>query len=471
MSRTVWGKRFEGRETVPVLERFNASISADSFLFSYEVRASSAFARALRSAGALSEEDLASILAGLAAVERRDQEAMNLGQFEDVHSAVEILLVEEIGEAGKRLHTGRSRNEQVVTDERLFLKEEIPGLIDSAAAVQKALVALAERHRDVIMPGYTHLQRGQPILFAHYILSFFWAIERGKKRLWDALARVDVLPLGSSALAGSGIPLDREELRRLLGFSGLSENSIDAVGDRSFILETLFALTLLLVDLSRLAEDFVVFSSAEFGFLDLDPAVATSSSLMPQKKNPDIFELLRAAPAGLFSHLCRLLMVLKGSPSSYNKDLQEDKEPLAKGVEEARAALAAAAAALERVEPNAERMRAAVTPDMFATDLVDWLVAKGVPFRDAYGFVASAIRAAQGAGRDISSLAEGDWAAIHPLFAGIPADFFDPATSIGKKRTPGSTHPDAVCAQLEEARRILGKSGVEVRVPRRRMSS
>jgi argininosuccinate lyase len=459
MSRTVWEKRFQGREAVPALERFNASISADAFLFEHEVRASSAYAQGLRAAGALGEEEFTSILAGLAAVEARDRDAASLGRFEDVHTAVELLLVEEIGEAGKKLHTGRSRNEQVVTDERLFLKEEIPALIDSAAAVQRALVTLAERAPDVVMPGYTHLQRGQPILFAHYILSFFWAVERGKERLRDALRRIDVLPLGSGALAGSSVPLDRDGLAALLGFSGVSENSIDTVGDRSFILETLFALTLLLLDLSRLAEDFVVFSTAEFGFLDLDPAVATSSSLMPQKKNPDIFELLRAAPGRMFGHLCRLFLVLKGLPSSYNKDLQEDKDPLQRGVEDARSALAAAAAALRRVAPRADRMGAAVTPDMFATDLVDLLVEKGVSFREAHGTVASAIRAAEEKGRSIASFTKTEWTAVHPLLECIPEHFFEPAASVRRKKTTGSTHPDMVAIQLEKSRAILRKTG------------
>jgi len=456
VSPTVWGQRFEGRESVPILERFNASIGADAFLFDAELRASSAYARALRTAGLIAKQELASILGGLAVVEERGRDPETLGRFEDVHSAVELLLVEEIGDAGKKLHTGRSRNEQVATDERLFLKEEIPALVGAAAAVQKSLVELAERNRDVVMPGYTHLQRGQPILFSHYILSFFWAIERGKARLLDALKRIDVLPLGSGALAGSTVPLDREELKKLLGFAEVSENSLDAVGDRSFILETLFALTLLLTDLSRLAEDFIIFATEEFGFLELDPAVATSSSLMPQKKNPDIFELLRAAPGRLFGRLAQLFFVLKGLPSSYNKDLQEDKEPLKKGVEDARMTLAAAAAALERVRPRPDRTRAAITPNMFATDLVDLLVEKGIPFRDAHGAAAAAVRSAEGKGRDISSLTKDDWAAIHPLFEDIPEDFFDPMNSVRRKKTSGSTHPDMVEAQIAKARTILG---------------
>jgi len=455
MSPTVWESRFAGRETVSILERFNASIAADAFLLGAELRASSAYARALYSAGLLTKKELASILGGLAAVEERGRDPETLGRFEDVHSAVELLLVEEIGEAGKKLHTGRSRNEQVSTDERLFLKEEIPALIGAAAAVQKSLLDLAEQNPDVVMPGYTHLQRGQPILFAHYILSFFWAVERGKARLRDALGRADVLPLGSGALAGSTVPLDREELRKLLGFAAVSENSLDAVGDRSFVLETLFALALLLLDLSRLAEDFVLFATEEFGLLDLDPALATSSSLMPQKKNPDIFELLRAAPGRSFGHLSQLMFVLKGLPSSYNKDLQEDKGPLKKGIEDARSTLAAAAAALERVRPNPERTRAAITANMFATDLADFLTEKGVAFRDAHAAAAKAVRTAEKKGVGLDSLAGEAWAAIHPHFLEIPPNFFDPQSSIRRKKTAGSTHPDEVQAQIEKARALL----------------
>ncbi len=456
MSSTIWGRRFAGREQVPVLERFNSSIAADSFLLGPELRASAAYARALGGAGVLKAGEMESMLKGLAAVEDRGREPGVLDNYEDVHTAVELMLVDEIGETGKKLHTGRSRNEQVATDERLFLKDEVPALIARAEAVQKALLALAEGNRSVVMPGYTHLQRGQPISFAQYALSFFWAMERGKARLSDALKRVDVMPLGSGALAGSTVPIDREKLASSLGFSGPSENSLDAVGDRSFILETLFALEMVLLDISRLAEDLVLFSTAEFGFLDLDASVATSSSLMPQKKNPDIFELLRAAPARLAGHLMRMLMLMKGIPSSYSKDLQDDKEPLRQGVEDAGEALDAAAAALVRIRPRPERMRAAITPDLFATDLVDLLVGRGVAFRDAHGAVAAAVGTAEGRGVDIASLTREERAAIHPLFEDVPDDLFDAVASIARKRTYGSTNPDMIELQILKARAILG---------------
>jgi argininosuccinate lyase len=459
MTATLWDKRFDGREAVPLLERFNASIGEDAFLLGAEIRASAAYARGLFTAGILSDKELAAVLDGLAAVERRAARGEDLGRFEDVHTAVELMLIEEIGETGKKLHTGRSRNEQVATDERLFLKDVVPELVAAVAGVQRALVGLAERHPDVVMPGYTHLQRGQPILFSHYLLSFFWALERGKARLRDALGRIDCLPLGSGAMAGSTVPLDREELRMLLGFGALSENSLDVAGDRSFILEILFALTLILLDLSRLAEDFVIFATEEFGFLDLDPSLATSSSLMPQKKNPDVLELLRAAPGRLLGHLTQLFFVLKGLPSSYNKDLQEDKAPLRKGVEDARLAIGAAAAVLEKIRPRPERMRAAISPSLFATDLADALVEKGVPFRDAHGAAAAAVRLSEKLGRDLASLTVDELRSIHPGFDGLDPAVFDPQNSIRRKKTSGSTHPDMVKRQIEKAKALLRELG------------
>lgn len=456
MSGTVWGRRFAGRESLPALERYNASIGEDVFLLEAELAASRAYARALTSAGVLKGEEAAAVLEGLDAVARRVAAGEDLGRFEDVHSAVELLLVEEAGAPGLKLHTGRSRNEQVVTDERLFLKFVIPGLAAAVSGVQAALLDLAAIAPDAVLPGYTHLQRGQPILFAHYCLSFFWALERGKGRLADALKRVDVCPLGSGAMAGSTVALDREALRVDLGFAGVSENSMDAVADRSYILESLNALGLVLLDLSRLAEDFVIFASTEFGFIALEAAAATSSSLMPQKKNPDVLELLRAAPARLLAHYSRLFTVLKGLPSSYNKDLQEDKEPLRRGVEDARRALEAAEAVLRNVRPRPERMAAAIDASLFATDLADVLVEWGLPFREAHGVAAEAVRLAESLGRPLDALLPDELRSVHPALGALPDGLFDPLNSIRRKKTSGSTHPDMVKSQLEKARALLG---------------
>ncbi len=456
MTRTVWERRFGGREAVPALEAFNASIGSDVFLLDAELKATGAYARALKRAGMVSAAERDAILSGLERVAERVAAGENLGRFEDVHTAVELLLVEEAGEAGRRIHTGRSRNEQVATDERLWLKGRIPELADRVSEIQRALLALAENHPEAVMPGYTHLQQAQPILFAHWAMSYFWPLERGKDRLREALHRVDALPLGSGALAGTSVPLDRGYLAELLGFGACTENSLDAVSDRSFILETLFALAVILLDLSRLAEDVVLFATEEFGFLRLDASVATSSSLMPQKKNPDVFELLRAAPARLFGELARLFIVLKGLPGGYDKDLQEDKEPLRRGVEDAARILEVAALALRRVSPDPDRMESALNPGVFATDLADYLVARGVAFRDAHGIVGDLVRRAGERGVALNALPEAELAAGHPVLGREAAAVFDPRRSVAAKRTPGSTNPGMVREQLERAKRLLG---------------
>ncbi len=459
MSGTVWEGRFGPGGRAPDLDAFNASIGRDAFLCDAEIRASAAYARGLHRASILEAGELDLILGGLDGVRSKIAGGADLGRFEDVHSAVEILLTEEIGEAGKKLHTGRSRNEQVATDERLYLKDRLPAVQGSIEAVQRAILRLAAADPGAVMPGYTHLQRGQCVLFAHYILSFFWPLERGKARIGDVLGRLDACPLGSGALAGSTVPLDREFVGGLLGFGRTTENSIDAVTDRTFILETLFALAVVLLDLSRLAEDVVIFSSAEFGFFRLDDRVATSSSLMPQKKNPDVFELIRASPAGIFGLLSQMFMVVKGLPSAYNKDLQEDKTPLFRGVEDAVRVLGAAASALAGIVPDAARMRAALSPGLFATDLVDYLTDKGVAFREAHGTIGRIVRSAETSGTTLSDLTLETLKEFHPAFEADVFRVFDPVRSLERKMTEGSTRPASVRTQLETAAALLGPAG------------
>jgi len=455
MKGTVWNSRFPSRAEHPAFERMNVSIGADSFLGGAEIRASAAYAGALAKAGAITPAEARTIDRGLKKVGEMIAAGEPLDRFEDIHTAVEMLLVETIGEAGKKLHTGRSRNEQVATDERLYLMDALPEIQGKIAAVQRGLVRLAEKSGHLLMPGYTHLQRAQSVLFGHYILSFFWALERDKERLRDAEKRIAVLPLGSGALAGSTTPLDREDLKDRLGFAAVTPNSLDAVGDRSFILETISALSFVALDLSRLGEDLVLFSSAEFGFFDLDDSLATSSSLMPQKKNPDIFELMRAWPGRLFGHFSRLFLVLKGLPSSYNKDLQEDKEPLRASVEDAIIVLDAAAAALPRVKPNAKRMREGLTAGMFATDLVDHLVHKGLSFREAHGIVGAVVAYAERKKKSLDALSAEEFHSFSPLFGDDVSAVFDPFGSVCLKKTAGSTHPDEVKAQIAAAKRAL----------------
>jgi argininosuccinate lyase len=451
---TLWDRRFAKRRSDPRLDAFLSSIHEDRFLWPAEIGASRAYAGALRRAG-----EHARIRAGLATVKARIEGGEDLGRFEDIHSAVELMLTEEIGEAGKKLHTGRSRNEQVVVDERLFLKTEVPRLVRLLRECQRTVVRLAERHPGVIMPAYTHLQPAQCVLFSHYVMSAFWPLERAKSRLLDALERIDVLPLGVGALAGSTVPIDRKALAKSLGFAGVSQNSMDTVSDRGFILETLFVLALLLLDLSRIAEDLVVFSSREFGYLVLDDAVATSSSLMPQKKNPDVYELIRAAAGRLFGQVAHLYVTAKGLPSTYNKDLQDDKVPLRQGIEEAARVLEVFRIALSKIRPDRRAMAKKIEPALFATDLADYLARRGVPFREAHGAVAEVVRVSEERRKPIDRWTASELRKFHPRIGEDAKAVFSADHSIGLKRTSGSTHPDQVKAQVKEAKRLIASRG------------
>jgi len=451
-----WARRFAARPEDPRLEAFNASIHEDCFLAEAEVRASLAYAAALERAGVLTAAEGARIAAGLAAVRKKIARGDSLDRYEDIHSAVELMLIDEIGEAGKKLHTGRSRNEQVATDERLYLKDRLPVVLELVRGCQRAVIALAEKHPDVVMPGYTHLQQAQCVLFSHYIMSLFWPLERAKSRLRDALELIDVMPLGSGALAGTTAPIDREALRRDLGFGASSENSMDAVADRSHILETLSVLLMLLLDIGRYAEDFVIFSSREFGFLELDDAIATSSSLMPQKKNPDFFELIRAGAGRLFGHFSRMALITKGLPSTYNKDYQEDKEPLFRGVEDTIRILAVFETALGKIRPKGRDIEAGIDASLFATDLVDYLTERGVSFREAHGLVGELVKLAEERGQPLNALEPADFVRVHPFFRADVRDVFDGARSVRLKRTTGSTHPAQVKKQIAKAKRLIG---------------
>jgi len=456
---TLWSRRFEGRPSDPRLDAFQASLYEDRFLWPAEISASAAYAEALGRADILTAEELSRIHSGLTAVRARLECGEDISSFEDIHSAVELMLTQEIGEAGKKLHTGRSRNEQVVTDERLYLKDEVQRLIQLLKECQRAVIELAERHPDIVMPGYTHLQPAQCVLFAHYVMSAFWPLERAKARLRDALGRIDVLPLGVGALAGSTVPIDRDELARALDFAAVSENSMDAVADRSFILETLFVLALLLLDLSRFAEDLIIFSSREFGFLVLDDALATSSSLMPQKKNPDVYELLRASVGRMFGHVSHLFIAAKGLPSTYNKDLQEDKLPLRQGIEEAGRVLEVFRIVLAKIHPDRTAMENRIEAFLFATDLADYLTGLGLPFREAHGVAAEIVRASEERGRPLDRWTADEFRQFHPGAGQDILKVFDADHSVRLKRTRGSTHPDQVKAQIDTAKGLVDRPG------------
>jgi argininosuccinate lyase len=382
--KKLWGGRFSGAAD-PQFAEFNRSFPFDRRLFAVDVRASIAYCAALERAGVVSPAEATTIRHGLESILERGIEN---DSSEDVHSFVEARLVELIGDTGRKLHTGRSRNDQVATDFRLWLREASDDLSGSIRECQRALVELAEENREVVIPGYTHLQRAQPVVLAHWCLAYFEMLARDRERLSETRRRVNVLPLGSAALAGTSFPIDREALAAELGFESVARNSLDAVSDRDFCVEFLSDCSLLMVHLSRLAEDVILYASSEFGFFALGDAIATGSSLMPQKKNPDSMELVRGKAGRVFGELVGTLSMLKGLPLAYNKDMQEDKEAVFDAFDTVRACLQVTSTVLRNVTINSERALAAATSGyMNATELADYLVRKGMPFREAHEVV------------------------------------------------------------------------------------
>jgi len=402
--------RFKNRPD-PVAEKFGRSVHFDQRLARHDLEGSRAHAAVLAKAGILSSKEVAAIRKGLDRIEREISAGTFRWKdsFEDVHMNIESALTARVP-AGAKLHTGRSRNDQVATDMRLWIRETVHGDLQALASLQKALVHLGYRYREVILPGYTHLQRGQPVFLAHHLLAYVEMLERDKGRLQDALRRSDVLPLGSGALAGSTLPLNREVARKLLRFREVSANSMDAVSDRDFLVEYLAAAALGGVHLSRLAEDLILFSSSEFGFLKFGEAFTTGSSLMPQKRNPDMAELVRGKSGRLMGHLVALLTVLKGLPLTYNRDLQEDKEAVFDAADTFRSSLEVMARAVTSMEVDAGAcLYAASAPELLATDVADALVRTGLPFRQAHQVVGAAVRIAEEKGTRMDRLEQRDW--------------------------------------------------------------
>lgn len=452
----LWGGRYSG-DADARMWRFNASIAVDIRLAQADVRGSIAWARALGRAGVLEEDEVERIVTGLRQIgdEFADESFAVQPSDEDIHTAVERRLGELIGPLAGKLHTGRSRNDQVATDVRLWMLEELPELGEALRALQAAIVAKAEAHLDALMPGYTHLQPAQPVRFAHWLLSFFWMLDRDHQRLQDLLARVGQSPLGAAALAGNVYGIDREWLAGELGMLGVLENSMDAVAARDILVEALSWGAIVGTHLSRLAEDLILYSSAEFGFLRLAERYTTGSSIMPQKRNPDSMELVRGKTGRLVGNLTRLLVVLKGLPSTYDKDLQEDKEPLFDTVDTLADLLPIAAGVIESLELRPEAMRAALNDAMLATDLADYMVKRGLPFREAHHLVGQAVRLAEARGVGLSALALADYRGIWPHFE---ADLFDALShegSVEARNTRGGTSRAAVEAQLARAKASL----------------
>ena len=457
---TLWGGAFNEPSDAD-LRALNDSISFDKRLYAVDIEGSAAYAAALSLAKVITDEEAAQIINGLEAVKAEFDEGrfqLQVGD-EDIHTAVERRLTELIGAVGGKLHTGRSRNDQIATDLRLWTIDALHQVDALVAALQEALIAVSESHIETLMPGYTHLQPAQPITAAHWLMSFFWMFARDRARLSDAQARTEVLPLGSGALAGSPFSIDREFLAGQLGFEFVSENSLDAVADRDFVAEALFALSMIGVHLSRLAEDLILYSNPAFGYITLNDRYSTGSSLMPQKRNPDPMELARGKAGRLIGNLTGLLTTLKGLPTSYNKDLQEDKAPLFDSVDSLTLIMPVIVAVIRTLQLNPERMRAALDESMLATDLADYLVNKGMPFREAHHISGRAVRLAAEKGVTFTRLTLDDLRGLSDHFSDDVSAVFDFAASAARRRAQGGTAPEAVREQIARARAWLTDEG------------
>jgi argininosuccinate lyase len=439
--------------------KYVASIPFDQRLYKQDIAGSVAHARMLASRKLISKKDADIIVKGLESIRKEIEQ----GKFEfkleleDIHMNIESRLFEKIGDAAGKLHTARSRNDQIALDLRLFVKEAIADTIGELEAFQSALLDLAEANKSAVMPGYTHLQQAQPVLFAHHILAYFEMLRRDVTRFRDCFKRTNVMPLGSGALAGAGYPIDRDFVARELGFGELSRNSLDAVSDRDFIIEYEAAAAITMMHLSRLAEEMVLWSSAEFGFIELDDAYTTSSSIMPQKKNPDVMELARGKTGTVYGNLIGLLTVMKGLPLAYNRDMQEDKKGLFDTVDTLLATLQVFTGLIKGLKINADQMQRAMSGSyLLATDLADYLVGKGLPFREAHKIVGELVQYAIGKGKSFQKLSIAEYRKFSPLFKndvyGITID-----TSIAARNIFGGTSPKQVLAALAGARKLIGK--------------
>jgi len=451
---TLWHGRFEGGPAAELMA-YTESLSFDRRLWPDDITGSRAHVRGLARVGLLTEAERDAVLAALdvVATELGDGSFVFAPSDEDIHTAVERRVTELAGPAGAKLHTGRSRNDQSATDVRLWLKRELLLIADRVLTLQEVLLQRAIEAGDVYLPGYTHLQRAQPVLLAHHLLAHGWALGRDVDRLLDALDRIDVSPLGAGALAGSSLPLDPDFTAAELGFAGRFENSLDAVGSRDHVAEALFVLTLIGINLSRIGEEFVLWTTDEFGFARLDDGYATGSSMLPQKKNPDIAELARGKAGRVIGNLTGFLATMKGLPLSYNRDYQEDKEPLFDAADQIRLALGALTGMIATATWVPARMQAAADAETTsATDLAEWLVERGTPFRDAHAIVGALVR------RTLAGEAAlGDLVAAHPALGPDAAALVAPGVAVTRRSTPGGAGPAPVAVQLERFRSSLAR--------------
>ncbi|MCI1859324.1 MAG: argininosuccinate lyase [Sporolactobacillus sp.] len=453
----LWGGRFT-KSTNKLVDEYTSSISFDKELAREDIEGSIAHVTMLGECGIISSEEADTIRQGLEHImaQVKKGEAVFSVDQEDIHMNIERMLIDEIGPVGGKLHTGRSRNDQVATDMHLYLRRQTKNLIGLLVAAQKALLSQAEANVDTIFPGYTHLQRAQPVSLAHHLLAYFWMLERDKNRLRDSMKRINVLPLGAGALAGTTFPINRRRVAELLGFDEVYPNSMDAVSDRDFVVEALADCSLIMVHLSRLSEELVLWSSREFGFIELDDAFCTGSSIMPQKKNPDVPELLRGKTGRVFGHLIGLMTVLKGLPLAYNKDLQEDKEGIFDTVKTITGALRLLTPILETMTVNKGRMRRAVENDYSnATDIADYLAKKGLPFREAHEITGKMVLYAIERKKYLLDLTLEEYKRFSPLFAADIFDKLQPEQVMRARESEGGTAPHQIHRQLKLAKEKL----------------
>jgi len=446
----LWGGRF-AEQTASAAEIFSASIHYDKRLYKYDIEASKAHAKMLEESGLLSSDEKAKIIKGLNSI----LDEIETGSFEfrmdreDIHMNIEARLIELVGDAGAKLHTARSRNDQVITDVRLYLKDEVCLIIDLIDKLQKSFVVKAEKNKTVIMPGFTHLQHAQPVLTAHHLLAYVEMLERDKQRFVDAYERIDVMPLGSCALAGTPLPIDRELTQSLLGFAEISRNSMDAVADRDFIVEVLADIAILGTHLSRLGEELVIWTTPEFSFVSLPDAYCTGSSIMPQKKNPDMAELTRGKTGRLNGNLIALLTLMKGLPLTYNRDLQEDKEPLFDSIDTIKGMLSVCDGMMSNIVFNKDKLMDCAEADFsLATEVADYLVMKNVPFRQAHKIVGSIVSYCVKKNKDFKDLSLAEWQTFSSDIKEDIKQILSVKTSIKSKKSKGSTSYTEVENQL-----------------------
>jgi len=456
MSKKTWGGRFK-EQTDEALERFNASIAFDRRLYAQDIEGSRAHCRMLAKQGILTRAEASKILQALAEIRKEMDQGAFDETYEDIHTLVEKALVDRVGPVGEKLHTARSRNDQVALDVRLYVRDAIGRVDGLLREMQRALVGLAEKNSHVIMPGYTHLQRAQPVLLSHHLLAYYEMLKRDRQRFAESLKRVNVLPLGSAALAGSTFNLDREMVAGELGFDAISENSMDAVSDRDFVLDFLFASSVLMMHLSRLSEELVIWATKEFDFVFLPDAFCTGSSIMPQKKNPDLMELVRAKTGRVYGDLTALLTTMKGLPLTYNKDMQEDKEPLFDAADTVEQSLVVMTRLLGGISFNKKRMREAVDQGyLVATDLADYLVGKGVTFRQAHEIVGKMVLYALDHEKELRQLTLKEMKGFSGRIEKDVYGWLDPLSCIDRRNLPGGTGSASVKRALSKARKEIG---------------